>query len=167
MPMSDSVVSVQFIPTFWQRYKAGLILSTQGFIGKAATALFPMAGALILVMDLITKAKISAFDWLVIFSALFFTPIVSGITTLSAHRKFKGDIVSLNFDVNGIKSARETVRISHGWSEITKVARSNGLLLSYFSTRCAYFAPISAFTKDQLLTIRALAEKHSNAKIGI
>ncbi|MGG6463718.1 YcxB family protein [Solilutibacter silvestris] len=165
--MSDSMVSVQFIPTFWQRYKAGLILSTQGFMGKVATALFPTAGILILAMNLITKSKISAFDWLVIFSALFFTPIVSCITTLSAHRKFKGDIVSLIFDANGIKSTRKTVRISHGWPEIIKVVRSNGLLLSYFSTRCAYFAPIDAFTKDQVLAIRALAEKHGNAKIGI
>jgi len=157
--MSNSAISVQFIPTFWQRYKAGLILSTQGFIGKATTVFFPTVGFLILAMNLIARAKISAFDWLVIFSALLFTPVVSGITTFSAHRKFKGDVVSLNFDDTGIMSTRKTVRVSHGWPEITKVVRSNGLLLSYFSTRCAYFAPISAFTEDQVLAVKAIVEK--------
>jgi len=165
--MSDNTVSVQFIPTFWQRYKAGLILSAQGFLGKATTAFFPLVGVLILAMDLLANAKISPLELLVVLSALLFTPIIVFITTYSAHRKFKGDTVSIEFDADGIKSTRKTVRISHGWPEISKIDLSNGLLLSYFSTRCAYFAPNSVFTEAQILAIKNLAEKYSKARIGI
>jgi hypothetical protein len=138
-------VQLSFPFTWWDRVKATFILVPERRATWIIHSVFPLVG-LAFLGALIWRHQVTPYYLFIVLMCLLFTPlcIVVGVTAAYLTNPALREPFTYSFDDAGIHVHASTYEYTHKWAAISKVKRSAGYLLFFFSGGNAHCIPVIA-----------------------
>ncbi|PPD04183.1 MAG: hypothetical protein CTY29_06680 [Methylobacter sp.] len=157
--MQDLIrVSISF--PFWTAYRATLQIIPHSLIQIIFSAIFPVAGVVLIYLWITNNHTIELMDIGLLFLCFFFTPLITCISLFLARRRNPLSIGPFlhTFDDEGIQLSGESFSMSVKWPAIKKVVESNSFMFFFVTSAQAISLPIDQLQAAGCLeSVRTLA----------
>ena len=137
-------ISVTTESTFWEVFSASIVLIKYRWPLMILHAVFPLAGAFVLVASFMINGSPRPGDYFTAFLGFCFTPLVTALAVWSSRRRNKlaHGSFTYTFDSEGMHTSGESITQTIGWSAILCIRRSKKFLFVFLSPSRAHCIPL-------------------------
>lgn len=160
-------IKIAFPFTLWDRMRASFVLTPQRRLGIILVAIWPVIGLSFLAFMLTTGRPLNFSAWTVVAGSLLFYPAMVVLGTTAAHygNRHMREPFTYSFDDSGIHVSARSYEYTHRWSTISRVRKSGGFLMFFFSPGCAHCIPLRAVESTETLGALVALAKRRGASV--
>lgn len=169
MENPSQAITLSFPFSLRDRFRAAIVLTPYSKRAIAAALVWPVLGLSFLVFMLAKGRPLGWDTGILMLVALLFYPIMLVISTLLTHfNPQMREPFTYTFDDLGIHVSATTYEFTHRWPAISRVRRSGGFLLFFFSRQCAHCIPLSVVERAGVIgPLLALANQNGVSIEGL
>jgi hypothetical protein len=155
----------EFHTSFQEHYIATLSVLSRVPLQIVFSAIFPLAGLLLLFLNLFT-ASLSFYNIVLIFFCFAFSPLLTALNVWLYRQRNKTSVGQFVYEIDdeGVKVTGGVFELKLAWQGIRRVVETRRFFLFFISTQMAQFLPKRAITSHQLSELRQLVSAKVLAK---
>lgn len=128
-----------------ERLRAAWALTLSSPASLVWLGLFPILGTVLLVIAMLPTSRNPVLTVLTAIACFAFVPLLFLFNTYSAHRADRKHApYTYRFDETGLQVISANSDLKQTWAAIPRIREHSGILLLYFSERCAHCVPLRA-----------------------